>query len=143
MGTTVNVTWLGEGTRFAGEAEGGAVRLSSELDAERDGPCPMDLLLVALGGCTGMDVAAILQKMRQPLESFRVEVHGAERDEDPQVWTDIEVVYHLAGDLDEDKVRRAIELSEQKYCCVEAQVCGTARIRSRYEIRGPRTPAAP
>ena len=134
MHRTVDVTWLGEGTHFVAEAEGGTVRLSSELDAERDGPCPMDLLLVALGGCTATDVATVLRKMRQPLEALRVEVRGIDRDEDPQVWTDIEVVYHLTGDLDEAKVRRAIALSEEKYCCVEAQVHGTARITSRYEI---------
>ena len=134
MEKTVSVTWLGDGTRFVGEAEGGGVRLSSELDEQRDGACPMDLLLVALGGCTGMDVATILRKMRQPLEAFRVEVRGTDREEDPQVWTDIEVVYHLTGDLDEAKVRHAITLSEEKYCCVEAQVCGTARITSTYRI---------
>ena len=134
MEKTVALTWLGEGTRFVAEAEGGTVRLSSELDGERDGPCPMDLLLVAVGGCTAMDVATILRKMRQPLEALSVEVHGVDRDQDPQVWTGIEVVYHLTGDLDEAKVRRAIALSEEKYCCVEAQLRGTARITSRYEI---------
>jgi putative redox protein len=131
---TVDVTWTGQGTQFEARVGETNVPLSSDLDEQKTGPCPMDLLLVALGGCTGMDVATLLGKMRQPLRGLRVEVRGVDRNEDPQIWTDIEVVYHLEGDLDEAKVRRAIELSESTYCCVESMLKGAARITSSYEI---------
>jgi putative redox protein len=131
---TVDVTWTGEGTQFEARVGDTTVCLSSDLDEQKTGPCPMDLLLAALGGCTGMDVATILKKMRQPLRGLRVEVRGVDRDEDPQIWTDIEVVYHLEGDLDEAKVRRAIELSESTYCCVESMLKGAARITSTFKI---------
>ncbi len=134
MASEVIVEWLGEGTRFQAEAGGARVALSSDADGPEAGPCPMDLLLAAAGGCTGIDLVTILRKMRQPLDGLRVEVRGVDRQEHPQIWTDIEVVYHLRGDLDEAKVRRAIALSEEKYCCVEGQLRGTARITSRYMI---------
>jgi putative redox protein len=133
-GSSVTVQWSGEGTRFTADAGGARVLLSSDDEGPEAGPCPMDLLLIATGGCTGIDLVELLRKMRQPVEGLRIEVNGLEREEYPRIWTDIEVVYHLKGDLDEAKVQRAIELSETKYCCVEGQLCGTARISSRYEI---------
>jgi putative redox protein len=134
MASKVTVEWSGEGTCFTAEAGGARMLLSSDADGPAAGPCPMDLLLAATGGCTGIDVVTILRKMRQPLDGLRVEVRGVDREEHPQIWTDIEVVYHLRGDLDEAKVRRAIELSETKYCCVEGQLGETSRINSRFEI---------
>jgi putative redox protein len=94
----------------------------------------MELLAVSLAGCTSMDVVSILVKMRQPLESFRVEVRGEKAEEHPKRFTSLEVVYYLKGALDEQKVRRAIELSETKYCSVEATLSPALPITSRYVI---------
>jgi putative redox protein len=81
-----------------------------------------------------MDVASILLKMRQPLEAFSVEVAGERAEEHPRRYTSLEVVYRLKGDLDERKVERAIQLSEERYCSVEATLKPALPITSRYEI---------
>jgi putative redox protein len=94
----------------------------------------METLAVALGACTAMDVASILVKMRQPLEALSVEVSGERAEEHPRRFTSLELVYHLRGDLDERKVERAIELSEERYCAVEATLRPALPITSGYVI---------
>jgi putative redox protein len=130
----VEVRWRRDGLRFEGKTVHGAIELASSSDEQGSGATPMEALLVALGGCTGMDVASILVKMRQPLEEFWLEVDGQKAAEHPKRFTALEVVYHLKGDLDAAKVRRAIELSETKYCSVEATLRPALPITSRFVI---------
>jgi len=130
----VTVTWKGEGLLFEGTTATGGVDLASGLDAGAQGVRPMDLLAIALGGCTAMDALSILKKMRQPVEAFTVEVSGARAEEHPKRFTALEVVYRFKGDLDETKVARAIELSETRYCSVEATLRPGVPITSRFEI---------
>jgi len=134
VATETSVRWKGDGLLFEGDSQGGSLVLASGSDAAGSGPTPMQALLLALGGCSGMDVVSILLKMRQPLVGFRVEVRAEQRDEHPRVYTSIEVIYHLEGDLDEAEVRRAIELSETKYCPVGGMLRPSVPIVSRYEI---------
>lgn len=134
MGDAVSVHWKDEGLLFAGETPNGSVGLASGLDPEGSGSRPMDLLAVALGGCTAMDVLSILRKMRQPVEAFSVAVNGERAEEHPKRFTSLEVVYRFKGDLDEAKVARAIELSETRYCSVEATLRPGVPISSRFEI---------
>ncbi|HOT23866.1 MAG TPA: OsmC family protein [Thermoleophilia bacterium] len=134
MGEPVAVRWKDEGLRFEGVTPNGRVDLASGLEPEGSGIRPMELLAVALGGCTAMDVLSILQKMRQPVEAFSVEVSGERAEEHPRRYTSLEVVYRLRGDLDEAKVARAIELSETRYCSVEATLRPAVPITSRFEI---------
>ena len=107
---------------------------SPDVGGSDRGSRPMELMLASLGGCTAMDVVSILVKMRQPLESFSVEVSGVRAEEHPKRFTSLEVVYRLKGDLDERKVERAIQLSEERYCSVEATLKPALPITSRYEI---------
>ena len=96
---------------------------------------PMELLLVALGGCTAVDVASILKKKRERVTDYRIEVRGARRDEHPRAFTRIEVRHVVRGhNLSERAVAQAIELSESKYCSVAATLRPTAEIVSSYEI---------
>jgi putative redox protein len=134
VATEASVRWKGEGLLFEGGSQGGSLVLASGSDAAGSGPTPMQAVLLALGGCTGMDVISILRKMRQPLVGLRVEVRAEQRDEHPRVYTSIEVIYHLEGDLDETKVRRAIELSETKYCPVAGMLRPNVPIESRYTM---------
>ena len=134
MGAAVSVRWKGEGLLFEGITANGGVELASALDPEGSGTRPMDLLAVALGGCTAMDVLSILNKMRQPVEAFTIEVNGERAEEHPKRYTSLEVVYRFKGDLDEAKVARAIELSETRYCSVEATLRPAVPITSRVEI---------
>jgi putative redox protein len=130
----VRLAWKNEGLLFEATTAHGSVDLASGLDEPGNGVTPMELLATALGGCTAMDVVSILVKMRQPLESFSVEVSGERAEDHPKRFTSLEVVYHLKGDLDERKVERAISLSEDRYCSVEATLRPAVPITSRFVI---------
>ena len=130
---TATVKWTGGEEFVATMPSGHAV----PFDADRNhnaAPGPMEMLLAALGACTSVDVAIILGKKRQKLESLEVSVSGERASEPPQVWMRIEMVYRLGGTLDEKAVRDAIELSQSKYCSVAAMLRKTAAIDYRYEI---------
>jgi putative redox protein len=99
------------------------------------GTGPLEMLLVALGGCTAADVISILQKKREQVTDYRVEVRGERREEHPRSFRRIEVRHILRGrGLTEQAVARAIELSDTKYCSVSATLRPTAEIVSSYEI---------
>jgi putative redox protein len=132
----VVVNWKKEGLLLEGVTAHGRVDMASGLDEPGQGATPMELLALAVAGCTSMDVVSILQKMRQPLEGLRVEVSGEKADEHPKRFVSLEVVYHLQGSLDEKKVQRAIALSEAKYCSVEATLRPAVSISSRYILEG-------
>lgn len=96
---------------------------------------PMDLLLISLGGCTGMDVVSILRKKQQHITAFEVQVEGVRADEHPRVWTEIWVKFTVTGQhVDPKAVERAIELSRDKYCGASATLRHTATIHYDYEI---------
>jgi putative redox protein len=130
----VTVRWKSEGLLFEGVTPNGRVDLASSLDPDGGGSRPMELLALALGSCTAMDVLAILRRMRQPVEAFSVEVGGTRAEEHPKRYTSLEVVYRFKGELDEAKVARAIGLSETRYCSVAAMLRPGVPITSRYEI---------
>jgi putative redox protein len=98
------------------------------------GPNPMELLLMALAGCTAMDVVSILQKKREPLEALEVSVEGTRAHDHPKTYTDIQVVYRVRGQVRAKALEHAIELSETKYCSVGAMLGKSARITTRFEI---------
>lgn len=96
---------------------------------------PMEMLLLGLAGCTGMDIVSILEKKRQVLQEMQIRVRGKRGETHPKVYTDIEVTYHLYGEaLDPRAVEQAIELSEQKYCSAGAMLGAVAKIKSSYII---------
>jgi putative redox protein len=97
----------------------------------------MELLLIALGACTATDVVSILVKKRQKLESLEVICSGERALEPPTVWTKLEILYRLRGNLDDAAVKHAIQLSEDKYCSVAAMLKKTASVTWRYEILPP------
>ncbi len=96
---------------------------------------PKELVLVALGGCTGSDVVSILQKKRVRLDGFEVRLTAEQAEEHPQVFTSIHVEYVFFGqDIKTADVERAIELSETKYCSVSAMLRASVRITHSYRI---------
>lgn len=96
---------------------------------------PMELLLIALGGCTAVDVVSILRKKREQVTSYEVEVKGNRRDEHPRSFSTLEVHHILRGhNLSPRAVESAIKLSEEKYCSVAASLRPTAEIVSRFTI---------
>jgi putative redox protein len=126
-------TWV-DGMRF--DAESGVGHRHILLDGDgAEGPSPMDVMLAGLAGCTGMDVISILQKMRQHVTGLRVEVHGTRAETHPRAYTAITVEYVVSGrEVRDDAVRRAIQLSEEKYCSVSAMLGKTANITWTYRI---------
>jgi putative redox protein len=90
---------------------------------------PVETVLAALGACTAMDVISIAAKKRQRIEHYRVHVRGDQRDEYPQVYTDIEVIHEVTGrEISEAAIRRSIELSATKYCPVSAMISAGATV---------------
>ena len=136
----ISAKWAGE-MGFIGEnARGGVVQMGT-VDG-KPGVAPMEMLLVGLAGCTGVDVVHILRKKRAPLEDLRVRVRARRADQHPKVYVEIEIEYLLWGDLKPKDVEQAIQLSEEKYCSASAMLGKTAEIRSTYQILPPeeRTP---
>jgi putative redox protein len=97
---------------------------------------PVETVLVALGACSAMDVISIVTKKRQVLDAYRIHVHGDQRAEYPQVFTEIEVVHEVTGrNLSEAAIRRSIELSATKYCPVNAMIsAGATVVHHRYRV---------
>ena len=110
--------------------------ISLDTDSTRSvGPSPVELLLIALGSCTGVDVITILKKKRQRVTKYRVEVSGKRRDEHPRNFTSMTVHHILSGkSINPTAVNQAIELSTEKYCSVAATLRPTVEIHSTFEI---------
>jgi putative redox protein len=134
----VKVKWL-DGMRFvASDGKGHSIVMdtSKEHGGEGSALTPMQLLLVALGGCTGMDVVDILRKQRQKLTGLEMVVSGERVTEYPRVYGKVQVEYKLEGEnLKEKAVNTAIQLSEDKYCSVGATIGKTAKISHGYSIQ--------
>lgn len=123
------------GETFVGESPSGHAIVTSFAHDHVTAPTPMELLLISLGGCTGADVIGILEKKRQHVSGYEIEVRGVRREEHPRIYTEIEVVHRLRGRaLEANAVAHAIELSESKYCSVSAMLGASAAIKMRYEI---------
>ena len=129
----IEAKWM-KGRTFKGfNPEGGEVLMGKLGD--QSGLSPMEMLLAGLAGCTGIDVALILDKKRQNLENFEVKIRAKRADGHPRVYTEIEIEYLLWGDgLDDKAIQQAIKLSEEKYCSASAMLGKTAVIRSSYQI---------
>src|SRR5882724_653316 len=130
------VRWVEDQKFVATSPSGHTINFDSDRHSNT-APGPMELVLMALGACTATDVVSILKKKRQKLESLEVICSGERATEPPTVWIKLEVLYRLRGELDEAAVKRAIELSEQKYCSVSAMLQKTAKLSWRHEILSP------
>jgi putative redox protein len=130
-----------QGLTFAGKADSNhwVIMDGPETVGGSDaGARPKELLLMALGGCTGSDVAAILKKKRIPLEGFEIRLNASTQEEHPQVFTDIHIEYVFFGEnIPVPDVERAIELSTTKFCAVSAMLKASVKITHSYKIEKP------
>jgi len=132
----VTVT-LDEGMRFIGRGKDGhevAMDASLRGGGADSASRPIDVLLFALGGCSGMDVMTILRKMKTEPDSLRIEIDGERAEEHPRPFTKIHLTYVVGGDVPEENVKRAIGLSLEKYCPVASTLAGVAEITSEIRI---------
>ena len=123
-----------EALKFSAEVGERSVQLNSNEEMG-EAFTPMELFLVALAGCTAMDVQFIVERQRQKMDRFEVTISGTRRDQDPRYFESIEIRYSLAGTgLRRDAVERAIRLSQEKYCSVRAMVKDTVKLNVTYAI---------
>jgi len=121
----------------ASDAYGHKVKLdtSPETGGKNFGVRPMQMLLMGLGGCSGIDVVSILKKQRQTVKEFSMSIDGErEQGKDPSLWKHIKIVFHLKGKIDPEKAKRACELSIEKYCSVAATLT-MARCKIKWEVK--------
>ncbi len=123
---------------FVGRSSSGhAIVMDSDPSSggHGSGAGPSELLLIGLGGCSGMDVISILKKKRQDVRSFSISIRGESAPDYPKKFTDIAIEFTVKGrNISEQAVRRAIDLSMNKYCSVKATLEGTARVSYSYTI---------
>jgi len=112
----------------AKDENGHSVRMDSspESGGENFGVRPMQMLLMGLAGCSGIDVISILKKQRQEVTGYKMVVNGdRETGKEPSLWKDVTIEFHIYGNVDKDKAERAAELSVNKYCSVAATLSGS------------------
>jgi len=132
----VETRWLGN-MAFEGTVSGHKIIVDAEshVGGENRGARPKSLMLLALGGCTGMDVVSILKKMRIEFENVSVIVEGELTQEYPKYYHSMHVIYEFKGpNLPFEKLRRAVELSEEKYCGVSAVYKKAVKMTSEIRI---------
>ena len=131
------VTYV-DGLQFVGEAASGHAIVmdgDKEVGGRNTGARPMELLLIGLGGCSGMDVVSILKKKKQEINGVEIKVKGEKAENYPKKFTDIDIEFTVRGrNVSEDAVKRAVELSMEKYCSVKATLEGSAKVTWSYKI---------
>jgi len=135
----IDVNWLGKDFHMEADSEeGGKIRIdgNTNIGGLEGGISPMQLLLAGIGGCSAIDVLSILEKQRQEIKSLRVEVDGDKQKTDAgySEFNSIHMHFILSGNLDENKVKRALDLSITKYCSVSKALEKGSKIGYDFEI---------
>ncbi|MGI6553364.1 MAG: OsmC family peroxiredoxin [Clostridia bacterium] len=113
----------------------GEHQILMDSSAGQAGPTPMQVVLMGLGACSGMDVVSILEKMRVPFDKFQIKLEAQRQSEHPKVFTQVKMVYQIWGkDIPAEKLARAIELTQEKYCSVLHMINKSAQILFSSEI---------
>jgi len=129
----LHLTTVREGRQFVGESGSGHAVVMDDAHGDT-GAKPIELALLALGGCTAFDVIGILRKMRQRVTGYDVELQAEQQTEPPTVFTRITIRHKLRGCVQPEALQKAIHLSETKYCSVSAMIGKTAKIETTFEI---------
>ena len=136
----INVSRINKKVHFeAKNEEGNVISMdgAEKIGGENLGVRPMQMLLMALGGCSGIDVVTILQKQKQEADTFDIEIDGdREQGVEPSLYKTIHANFKFTGNLDKVKTHRAVQLSMDKYCSVAKTLEKTANITWSIEING-------
>jgi len=138
MKDSIDVNWTGD-LSFETEVNGHRIVMDAKTEAggKDQGPRPKPLMMVALAGCTGMDVASLLKKMRIEVESFTVRVEGELTETHPKQFISMHIIYAFKGkDLPMDKLKRAVELSQETYCGVSATYKKAMKLSYEIKVTG-------
>lgn len=131
------ITYTG-GMQFVAQADSGpaiVMDAETEFGGKNAGPRPSELLIMGIGGCSGMDIISVLKKKKENVTGFEINVTGTKAEEHPKKYTAIDIEYVVKGkNLSDAAVKRAVDLSMEKYCSVKATLEGTAKITYRYRI---------
>ena len=122
MKSSLKLSWL-ENMSFETEINGHKITIDAapEVGGQNKGPRPKPFMLLSLAGCTGMDVVSILKKMRVEIEDFNVTVEGELTEEHPKHYSHMKIIYEFKGkNLPMEKLKKAVSLSEERYCGVSA-----------------------
>ena len=136
----MNINLVRKSGKFNFEAEnesGFTVELDAKaaIGGEGKGFRPMELLLVGLGGCSGIDMVNVLTKQKEPLDDIKIAINATRKDEEmPPIFDEINIHFDLHGDLSTAKVERALALTFEKYCSVSNILGRSAKIKFTYEI---------
>lgn len=131
------VTYV-NGMQFVGEADSGhaiVMDAGPQVGGNNTGLRPTELLLIGLGGCSGMDIVSILKKKKQAVTGVEMNVRGEKAEGYPQKFTTMDIEFVITGkNISEEAVNRAVKLSMDKYCSVKATLEGSAKISYTYKI---------
>ena len=136
MKSSLDITWL-QNMSFETEINGHKLIIDadSSVGGENKGPRPKPLMLASLGGCTGMDVVSILKKMRVKLEKFNVKIETELTEEHPKHYYKMHIIYEFTGkDLPLEKLKKAVDLSENRYCGVSAVYNKAVKMSSEIKV---------
>lgn len=127
-----------DGMQFVGQASSGhaiVMDANHDVGGEDTGLRPTELLLIGIGGCSGMDVISILKKKRQDVTGLEINIEGSKAETHPKKFTTMHVHYVIKGnDVSEEAVKRAVDLSMDKYCSVKASLEPMVKITYSFEI---------
>lgn len=133
MEISAKLQWV-EGMKFEAEVQGRKAEVNSADEMGR-AFTPMELFLVALGGCTGMDFRWVMERQRQHVTGLEISVRGKRRHTDPRYYEEIDLNYTVSGgSIRKDAVERAIRLSQEKYCSVKAMLKDSIKFNITYTI---------
>jgi len=136
----MEINLIRKNNKFNFEAEnamGQTVEIDAkpEIGGEGKGFRPMEMLLVGLGGCSGIDMVNVLTKQKEPLEDIRISIKASRKDEEmPPIFDVINIHFQLSGALNPQKVERALALTFEKYCSVSNILGRSAEIKFSYEL---------
>ncbi|MEO5984854.1 MAG: OsmC family protein [Ferruginibacter sp.] len=130
MGKHTITTIHNNAMHFTATISGHPVLMDTADEGGSDlGPSPKRLMLASLAGCTGMDIVSILHKMKVPFSEFALEVSAALTDEHPKIYKDVKITYRIKlADVHKDKMQKAVNLSQDKYCGVSAMFKSFSKI---------------
>ncbi len=145
MHASVRLIESADGMAFEGTTEAGhrvVMGMAGEVGGADAGPRPMEMLLLGLGGCSGVDVVHILRRGRHAVSACAVEIEAQRAEQPPQVFESIHLVFHLRGDgLGQAAAERAVRLSAEKYCSASIMLGASARISHEVRVADAAAPA--